>query len=976
MSVLIAVRSLLAVLGLVAACAAGCSPSSADKTPTPPAASKNHYIGRITLDIPGGGPADVYAGPNKIGTGAQIDVDVEVPEQGDLILWAQVSGREAVWMTMLSNDGRAVTPLAGVARIDARTTAGTLLLQGPGFLAPTGEQNAAVGKIIWQTPELDAVARALELTPTSLDPDSEALTGACRALATAVVIRLAAVRDGVSASATSASLVSLPIQKATPFPAGVTFATEAKISPDGSTATLQYGQVRHPLIELNALDALVAFGEVDKRRYDAKGENPFDGSIDRRWPYLSPLLETHHLRTANALELLELTDFIFDHLIEDPLFGAIESFARQSAMPSVSLTRLGTYSTRYLTGALQRDKVQSILADKPLSDLTKRALVGNIIKASVKVVSATGLLDLSDSRHRSEFLHAVADKLNAVAYYDWQYLSSAQVLTLIEDVADIALDTSKPTVERWLVDRVKAMVRRAGKLAANTIKGGPLADRLAFYAIATQLMLSHPMESELFFTGGFGDCTTDQNCFADQYCGRDGKCRFGVGPGDADASTEDPDASAGDASKDGSGIDGFADKGGSTGAGGSTGTGDSAGTGGGVGGASGAGGIGGGAAGSTSNGADAHAPDTDVADAGIAPPPWRFATRSRHTCIRMDDGTARCWGWGGVGQLGSGPIDSSIMSSATPVTVSNVDVRQVVAGDMHTCALLNNGSVSCWGQGGYGEIDGGSSSSAFAVPIAGLGDVVRIGEGGWHTCAILADRSVRCWGYDTDHVWSRSPSPVPALSDATQVIGGLYHTCARLENRSVRCWGDATYGQLGDGSAVTSATPIAVSGLTGAMQIVSGWYHTCALLDDATVKCWGWNNYGQLGNGVLPDAGPSISALPIEVSGLAGVQQIAAGGYNSCALLADRTARCWGYNYYGQLGDQTFVDSASPVTVNGLTDIVEIAVGDGHTCALLGDGSARCWGYGYYGELGNGTIYAWSGYPWGSQVPTPVIGLP
>ena len=137
---------------------------------------------------------------------------------------------------------------------------------------------------------------------------------------------------------------------------------------------------------------------------------------------------------------------------------------------------------------------------------------------------------------------------------------------------------------------------------------------------------------------------------------------------------------------------------------------------------------------------------------------------------------------------------------------------------------------------------------------------------------------------------------MPGIADSG---AGIEHTCSLLGDGTIRCWGTNYVGQLGDGStAGLSEVPKAVQGISGAQGLAVGGFHNCALLSDRTVKCWGRNQDGQVGNG---DNTTDVRAPNLAVSGLGSVAAITAGGYHSCALMADSTVRCWGRNTRGQL---------------------------------------------------------------------------
>ncbi|MCH2109427.1 MAG: RCC1 repeat-containing protein, partial [Polyangiaceae bacterium] len=332
------------------------------------------------------------------------------------------------------------------------------------------------------------------------------------------------------------------------------------------------------------------------------------------------------------------------------------------------------------------------------------------------------------------------------------------------------------------------------------------------------------------------------------------------------------------------------------------------------------------------------------------------------------------------GQLGN----DSTTESTIPVAVDGMDgttsrAVRVSEGYYHSCEVLDTGAVNCWGRNEYGQLgDGSNSDSNTTVSVSGIDGTtekaVSVSAGERHSCAVLETGAVNCWGYneygqlgDGSNNDSTTPVAVSGIdgttNNAVSVAGGNYHSCAVLETGAVNCWGRNTEGQLGNDSTTESTIPVAVDGMDGitkkAASISIGYSHSCAVLDTGAINCWGYNGYGQLGDGTEYD-----STSPVAVSVIDGTTNkavsVSTGVSHSCAVLDTGAANCWGWNPYGQLGNDSTTSSSTPGAVNGIdgstNKAVSISIGTSHSCSVLDTGAVNCWGLNGDGQLGDDSI--------------------
>jgi alpha-tubulin suppressor-like RCC1 family protein len=231
-------------------------------------------------------------------------------------------------------------------------------------------------------------------------------------------------------------------------------------------------------------------------------------------------------------------------------------------------------------------------------------------------------------------------------------------------------------------------------------------------------------------------------------------------------------------------------------------------------------------------------------------------------------------------------------------------------------------------------------------------------------------------GSATPYSGLSTPGQVVNLSHVVSVAGGDDHSLALRSDGTVWAWGNNGWGQLGNGTYTRSLTPTQVAGLTNVRAIAAGSLHNLALKSDGTVWAWGFNYFGQVRIGPSGDRGNVLS--PVQVTGLAGVSAVAAGGYTSVALKSDRTVWAWGYDGQGQLGNGTSDEGphGTPTKVRNLSTAVALGAGVSHALAVLADGRVLAWGDNQTSELGSATTSQCGVYKSPcSRVPVAVVGL-
>ncbi len=348
---------------------------------------------------------------------------------------------------------------------------------------------------------------------------------------------------------------------------------------------------------------------------------------------------------------------------------------------------------------------------------------------------------------------------------------------------------------------------------------------------------------------------------------------------------------------------------------------------------------------------------TGVCQGGACVRATQVAVRTEGACALLSTGAVRCWGRNDLGQVGTGTAGAN---RNTPAAITGGRTFSAITARGSVTCGISGGSVYCWGDLSRGALGtSGAAPAASPTLVAGVSNVVEVKTSGATVCARNASGVVWCWGetalgqagvYGPAGVESHIVAPRRVAVDAAAELAmGTSFACARTTNGAVYCWGSNELGALGSASAgASSATPLQVAGVSGALELAAGSVHACVRREDGSLRCWGSNRSGQLGVNMSFNSSPPISVALPGVS----ISRVWAGGARTCVAAGAPTfsVYCTGA---GPLGAGVATPSRSFVLIPSLARARELSLAT-IACAVTAQEGVDCWGSNRRGGLGTG----------------------
>jgi alpha-tubulin suppressor-like RCC1 family protein len=372
--------------------------------------------------------------------------------------------------------------------------------------------------------------------------------------------------------------------------------------------------------------------------------------------------------------------------------------------------------------------------------------------------------------------------------------------------------------------------------------------------------------------------------------------------------------------------------------------------------------------------------DTVHRSSPVQPLAYAFSTNwsntsagAAHTSAIKKDGTLWSWGLGTSGQLGNNTATSTSLP-VQEMTYSTI-WSQLSAGSDYAAAIKTDSTLWLWGLGTSGQLgDNTATSKSSPVQTVSVGGPVWISvDGGvFNTAAIKSDGTLWAWGSNSsgqlgDGTITYRSSPVQTVVfgvNWSSVACGREHTAAIKTDGTLWTWGLNNSGQLGDNTLTNKSSPVQTIARGTNWNFVScGNYHTAAIKTDGTLWTWGSNGYtngyyGIFSFGQLGDNTQSNKSSPVQtIAGGTNWSKVSCGSEHTAAIKTDGTLWVWGFNPFGQLGDNTTTAKSSPIqTIAGGNNWSSISCGFSYTAAIKTDGTLWAWGSNSSGRLGDNTI--------------------
>ncbi|MBT3981784.1 MAG: hypothetical protein HOE90_10550 [Bacteriovoracaceae bacterium] len=380
----------------------------------------------------------------------------------------------------------------------------------------------------------------------------------------------------------------------------------------------------------------------------------------------------------------------------------------------------------------------------------------------------------------------------------------------------------------------------------------------------------------------------------------------------------------------------------------------------------------------------------------------------KFSCALKTDNTVTCWGDGASYALGNNGTADKLYADTLVLDDQGGNLSNVIKIDSsaysdHTCAMINDGTIKCWGEGGSGQQGDGSNADNAKAAVMKFdattiySNATDFSVGADYTCAVgkgqgatmcsganiakqLGDDTTSGTNFINKFVEGPGGNKITRVHSMAAGAGsyGNQFSCAIFApSGNITCWGDGKYGKLGNFRDATNngfvfnevlgSNTQNFGAISNAAQVSVGETFVCYTTTGNKAQCFGNGTDGQLGNGIKPyqwvvpvNANPNSHVQDSGGTDITNVTEVSSGNMHGCARLSTNQVRCWGENGSNQLGNNSTADTDYAVVVykdsgtTAVNDIVSISVGQEHACGVTTGAKVRCWGYGTYGRLGNG----------------------